>query len=113
MKIDRSPFLKLDKSTALGFLKDAGSRDADVLHGQHAQLVSLAKFPKIAGVYLMIMGALLTVLILPAFLGIPLLILGWWTRRRGVRNLEVVDAAWTELTGQKQPTPIRAVAEVS
>ena len=96
MQIERSPFLKLDKPTALGFLKAVGSRDPDILHGRQAQLVSLAKFPKVVGVYLMIVGALLTILILPSFIGIPLLILGWWTRSRGVKNLELVDSAYAE-----------------
>ena len=99
MKIEKSPFLKLDKPTVLGFLKAAGSRDPDVLHGQQAQLVSLARFPKLVGVYLMVMGGLLTILIIPAFIGIPLLILGWWVRGRGVSNLKLVDATYAEFVG--------------
>ncbi len=96
MQIDRSPFLKLEKPMVVGYLKSAGSRDPDVLHTQKAHLTSLAKFPKHVGVYFMILGALCTVLILLAPIGIPLLFLGWWTRRRGVRNLEAVDAGWRE-----------------
>jgi len=99
MQIDRSPFLKLDKPTVIGYLKAAGSRDPDVLHTQKAQLVSLAKFPKLAGVYMMVMGGLLTLLIITSFIGIPLLILGWWTRRRGVNNLELVEAGYTDYVG--------------
>jgi len=109
MQIDRSPFLKLDKPTVLGYLKSAGSRDPDVLHGRQAQLVSLAKFPKMAGVYMMVMGGLLTILILTSFIGIPLLALGWWTRRRGVHNLELVDATYKEFVGGGS-APVAAVA---
>jgi hypothetical protein len=58
----------------IGFLKSAGSRDP---------------------------GALLTVTILGAFLGIPMLILGWWMRRRGVRNLETVEAGYAEFLGSQ------------
>jgi hypothetical protein len=96
MQIDRSPFLKLEKPTVIGYLKSAGSRDPDILHTQKAQLLSLAKFPKLAGIYLMVLGGLCTIMILLAPIGIPILILGWWTRRRGVRNLEMVEAGWAE-----------------
>jgi Family of unknown function (DUF5362) len=99
MQIERSPLLKLDQQTVVGFLKSAGSRDPDIIHTQKTQLISLAKFPKLAGVYIMVLGALLTITILGAFLGIPMLAIGWWMRRRGVRNLETVEAGYTEFLG--------------
>ncbi len=99
MQIERSPLLKLDKSQVIGYLKSAGSKDPDVLHTQKTHLLSLAKFPKLVGVYLMVVGALCTALILLAFIGIPLIIFGWWMRRRGVQNLEVVELGWTEYMG--------------
>jgi Family of unknown function (DUF5362) len=94
--VEKNPFLSLDKQTVIGFLKSTGSRDPDVLHTQKVSLLSAARFPKIAGIYLMVLGALMTVLILTAFIGIPLLILGWWMRRRGVRNLATVEEAYGE-----------------
>ena len=96
MQIEKSPFLKLDKTTVIGFLKSTGSRDKDVLYTQKRNLESAAKFPKIAGVYLMVLGALMTVMILSAFIGIPLMILGWWMRKRGIRNLEAVEEGYSE-----------------
>lgn len=96
MTIERSPLLKLDKPTVIGYLKSAGSRDPDILHTQKAHLLSLAKFPKLVGIYLMVVGALCTILILLAFIGIPLIFFGWWMYRRGVRNLKMVEAGWTE-----------------
>jgi hypothetical protein len=98
--IQKTPFLKLDRSMVIGYLKSTGSRDPDVLHTQKAEILSAAKFPKMAGVYLMVMGGLLTITILGAFIGIPLLGLGWWMRSRGVSNLAVVDAAYSEYVGQ-------------
>ena len=86
MQIEKSPFLSLDKSTVIGFLKSTGSRDADVLYTQKRNLESAARFPKLAGIYVMVIGALMTVMILTAFIGIPLLILGWWMRRRSRGN---------------------------
>ncbi|HXV74841.1 MAG TPA: hypothetical protein VD788_00865 [Candidatus Polarisedimenticolaceae bacterium] len=96
MQIERSPFLSLDRSQVIGYFKAAGSRDPDVLHTHKASLISLAKFPKLAGTYLMVVGGLCTLLILLAPIGLPLLGLGWWTRRRGVRNLETVESGFTE-----------------
>ena len=77
MALERSPFLKLDRQMVLGELKSIGSRDADVLHVRKSQILTIAKFPKHAGTYVMVVGALCTALILLAFIGIPLLILGW------------------------------------
>jgi hypothetical protein len=97
--IQKSPFLKLDRSTVIGYLKSTGSHDPDVLHAQKAEIVSAAKFPKMVGIYLMVLGGLLTITILGAFIGIPLLGLGWWVRGRGVANLQVVDSAYAEYVG--------------
>jgi hypothetical protein len=99
MHIEKSPLLKLDKSQVIGFLKSSGSRDPDVLHTHKAQILSAAKFPKLVGVYLMVLGGLCTILILLAPIGIPLLGFGYWMRRRGVNNLKAVDAGYAEYVG--------------
>lgn len=99
MQIERSPMLRLDKPMVVGYLKSAGSRDPDILHTQKANLLSLAKFPKFVGTYLMVVGGLCTVLILLAFIGIPLIFFGWWMRKRGVNNIKAVEAGWSEFAG--------------
>lgn len=110
MALERSPFLKLDKQMVIGELKSVGSRDPDVLHNKKIQIMTIAKFPKHAGVYIMVMGGLCTALILLAFIGIPLLILGWWMRRRGVANVAAVEEGWNEFMGI---APARVVGAVS
>lgn len=100
--VQKSPFLKLDRSTVIGYFKSTGSHDPDVLHAQKAEIMSAARFPKMAGIYLMVLGGLMTILILTAFIGIPLLGLGWWIRRRGVANVQVVEAAYAEYLAQTQ-----------
>ena len=99
MEIEKSPLLNLDRQAVIGFLKSTGTRDPDVLHTQRSKLLSAAKFPKLVGTYLMIVGGLCTLLILLAPIGIPMIGFGWWMRRRGVRNLAVVDEAWSEYAG--------------
>lgn len=100
MQIERSPFLDLDRQQVLGYLQAAGSHDPDVLHAQRANLVSLGRFPKLAGIYVTVLGGLLTITILGAFLGLPLLILGWWMWRRGNRNLASIEAGFDEFSAQ-------------
>ena len=99
MQIDRSPFLRLERQHVLGYFKDAGSRDPDVLHTHKANLVSLGRFPKLAGIYVMVLGALLTITILGAFLGIPCLLLGGWMWRRGVQNLKTIESGFSDFIG--------------
>ena len=99
MQIEKSPFFKLDKQAVIGHLKATGSRDPDVLHTQKEVLMSAAKFPKLAGVYVMVMGGLCCLLILLIPIGIPLLGLGWWMRKRGIRNIQAVDEGFAEYTG--------------
>jgi len=110
MALERSPFLKLDRQMVLGELKSIGSRDPDVLHVRKAQILTIAKFPKHAGTYIMVVGALCTALILLAFIGIPLLILGWWMRRRGTQNIDAVEQGWNDFMGI---APGRVVGAVS
>ena len=99
MALERSPFLKLDKSMVIGELKSAGTKDPDVLHGRLVHIRTMAAFPKNVGLYIMVMGGLCTAMILLAFIGIPLLIFGWWLRKRGLANLKVVEEAWNEFNG--------------
>lgn len=96
MLIERSPFLRLDRAQVLGYLRAANSRDPDVLHACKASLVSLGRFPKIVGICLVVVGGLLTVTVVGAFLGIPLLGLGGWTWRRGVQNGRTIESGYAE-----------------
>ena len=97
--VEKSPFLKVDRQMVLGVLKSTGSRDPDVHHTQKTALMSAARFPKMAGLYLMVLGGLLTVLILTAIIGIPMIVLGWWLRGRAVRNVKVVEETYNEYVG--------------
>ena len=99
MALERSHFLKLDKSMVIGELKSVGSKDPDMLHTRLVHIRTMAAFPKNVGIYIMVMGGLCTALILLAFIGIPLLIFGWWLRKRGLSNLKVVEEAWNEFNG--------------
>jgi hypothetical protein len=91
-----NPFLTYDKQTVIGELKSAGSKDPDILHARKKTLLSYGRVPKMVGTYLMFLGILLTITILGAILGIPALLFGWWLRKRGVRNLALVEETYAE-----------------
>jgi len=93
-----NPFALLDKQTVTGTLKATGSRDLDVLASARAKLEGVPKMHKLLGLALMIVGALMTLTIVGAVVGIPSALAGWWLRRRAVANLATIDAAFIAYT---------------
>ena len=91
-----NPFTKFDKQSVIGILKQCESRDPDVLHAQRVQLETPAKHLKLLGVFCIGFGALLTLTVILSWIGIPFAIFGWWLRRFGRRNIETVEAAYTD-----------------
>ena len=90
-------FTPVDKQWVIGTLKAMGSTDPDVLYAARAKLLAAVTFAKVAGVGAVGLGVLL--LFLPAggrWFGPPLLVVGWWLWRRGVRNAAVVVAGYDE-----------------
>lgn len=111
MQIERSPFLKLDRQQVIGYFKAAGTKDPDVLHTQKKHLVSLGKFPKYVGIWAITVGSLMTLLILTAIIGIPMIGLGIWLWSRGNKNLKAIELGFEEFTGTAQETsPTAAIA---
>jgi hypothetical protein len=105
------PFARIDREAVLGSLRAAGSRDPDLLHAQKLALLRTVRFPKLAGTSLIAVGALsgaglgaLSARL--AAVGIPVLLAGWWLRRRGARNVATVEATYAEfLRAPAQPWP--------
>jgi hypothetical protein len=102
-------FAVLDRATVIDALRGTGSRDPDVLHAQKLALLESARGPRILGTTLLWAGviAILTVVLAPV--GVPLLLVGWWLRRRGAQNVAVVEAGFAEFLGTASrpgPRPI-------
>ena len=91
-----NPFARVDKQSVIGTLKSSGSRDPDVLHAQKTSLMSPLKIPRIAGVVCIGSGAFLTITIIGAFIGIPMIFVGWWFWRRGGKNIAAVEEGYAE-----------------
>lgn len=89
-------FSLMSRQQVLGVLKATGSTDTDVLAAAKAELVQPMKFLKFMGLWAYVTGGLATVLILTAIIGLPLLIFGWWVRRRAATNLATIDATYDE-----------------
>lgn len=101
-----SPWLFMDRQRVLGTLRATGSRDPDVLHAMKTSLLLTARFPRLAGASLMILGVLASFTVIGplaggpvirgAVIGIPLVLAGGWLRHRGNVNLATIEAACEE-----------------
>lgn len=89
-------FRKMDKQSVIGFLKAAGTHDPDVLGLHKQKLISPNKSLKLMGYVLMGFGGVLTITVVLAFFGIPLVILGLWLWWFTKKNIAVVEEAYSE-----------------
>lgn len=108
-----NPFALLDKQTVTGVLKATGSRDLDVLGSARAKLEGVPKVHKLLGLALMIVGALMTLTIVGAVVGVPSALAGWWLRRRAVANLATIDAGFIAYTSPARTEERGAVGGIT
>ncbi len=90
------PLTNIDKEEALGMLKLAEG-DRNRAEAAKRQLLFVSQVPKWLGTLFMITGGIATITIIMAIFGIPMFFFGWWIRRRGVRSIAAVEAAYAEL----------------
>jgi hypothetical protein len=67
-----------------------------VPHAQKQKLLAPSKNLKNVALIMMICGAILTVTVFAAFVGIPALLFGIWIWRRSTRNITEIEAAYSE-----------------
>ena len=91
-------FRKMDKQSVTGFFKAAGTRDPDILLMKKQTLIAPNRNMKIAGIGLTVLGVLMTLTIIMAILGIPLVLFGAWMWWFTTRNISVVEAVYSEYT---------------
>lgn len=89
-------FTKIEKQEVIGQLKASGSRDKDALYLLKMALLKRAEFGKLQGTILMVGGGFFTITLIGIALGIPMLIFGWWLKRRAISNVDVVESAYAE-----------------
>jgi hypothetical protein len=83
----------LDKQTVIGALKSTGSKDPDVLYAKKSELIQRSQGLRAYSWIQMVVGVLLCFNQIGAFLGVPLVLLGLWLRRKMGENIKIADAA--------------------
>jgi len=95
----QNPFTKIDKQSVIGTLKATGTRDPDILHAQKARLLAPAKNLKLLAIICIVSGALFTITVILAIVGIPFVIFGLWLWRFSGKNIEAIESGFAEYVG--------------
>ena len=91
-----NPFITVDQQTVFGIFKSSGSHDPDVLYAQKETLLGPYKNLKRLAMICGVGGALLTITVFAAILGIPLMIGAWWLWRFQTKNSNAVEAGYAQ-----------------
>ena len=89
-------FGRLTPQEVMGALKSTGSRDPDVLFAAKVTLLETVKPLKLMGIWAYVTGGLCCLLIVMAFIGLPLLVFGWWVRRRAKENIATIESVYAD-----------------
>jgi hypothetical protein len=84
---------KLNHQQVIGSLRATGSTDPDVLFAKKEDLLAETKRLKLLGIVPIIVGSIMTVTIVGAIVGIPMLFVGFSVRKSITHNIAVTDAA--------------------
>lgn len=87
---------KLEKQQVLGALKATGSTDPDVLFARKEEMLAESRRNKLLGVFPVFVGAVMTVTIVGAVVGVPAIWFGLSVRKTIKNNTKVADEALAE-----------------
>lgn len=93
-------FSRIEPQTVIGALKAARSQDPDVLFSKKEELLAEPRKAKLITLVPIIAGILMTLTILGAVIGIPLLIIGIWLRMRVGKNIRTIEETYREFIGE-------------
>lgn len=105
MNVNLSKFSLADTSAqqVVGVLKATGSSDADVLYAAKEEYGSTFATQRFQGLGLLITGALSSLTIILAIIGVPVAIFGWWLWQKGKRNVALVEASYANYLATLKP----------
>jgi hypothetical protein len=83
----------------IGKLKATQSTDPDVLFAAKTEFSAPFRQQRGTGLLLLIVGAVSSLTVVLAIIGIPVALFGAWVWRRGVSNLAIVETAYAQFTG--------------
>ncbi len=87
---------KLSHQQVIGALRSTGSTDPDVLFAKKEELLAETRRLKLLTIAPLVAGTILTVSIIGAIVGIPMLLFGFSVRKAYKHNLDITDAALAE-----------------
>jgi hypothetical protein len=98
-----NPFTTVDQQTIFGMFKSSASHDPDVLYAQKETLLAPYKNLKRLAILSAAIGAFLTVTVVAAILGIPVVLGAWWLWRFQAKNSEAVEAGYAQYLASVRP----------
>ncbi len=90
------PLSRLAREDVIERLRSTGSYDPDVLYAEKLVLLRRIRTPRIAGLCLVAAGMLSLRRLVLGWIGVPMVLVGWWLHRRGARNAATVESAYAE-----------------
>lgn len=79
-----------------GYLKLAGSNDSDVLAARKHELVQKQQPMKLISLFFIVIGGIMTITIIGALGGIPMLCIAGWVHARARSNIRTIEAAYQD-----------------
>jgi Family of unknown function (DUF5362) len=96
---------KLTHQQIIGTLRATGSTDPDILFAKKEELLSETKRLRLLGVVPLIVGTILTISLIGAIVGIPMLLVGFSVRSAYKHNIALTDSALAEYLQVVQSAP--------
>ena len=87
---------KLSHQQVIGALRSTGSNDPAVLFAKKEELLAETKRLKLLGIVPIGIGVIMTISLIGAIVGIPMIIFGFLVRKSLKHNLDVSEAAFAE-----------------
>ena len=112
MNVNLSKFSLADTSAqqVVGVLKATGSSDPDVLYAAKEEFGSTFATQRFQGLGLLITGALSSLTIILAVVGVPVALFGWWLWQKGKKNIALVEAAYVNYLATLKPAAATLVS---
>jgi len=87
---------KLDRQQVMGALKATGSTDPDVLYSKKEEMLIESNRMKLLPVFAFVVGGTMTITIIGAVVGVPILLFGRAVKKTIKNNIETADSALAE-----------------
>lgn len=80
-----------------GYLKQANSADPDILESRKQELVQKQQPMKLGSLVFIVLGAILTISLIGAIAGLPMLLAAGWVQWKARTNLKTIESAYQAL----------------